>query len=66
MKRSRTVSEGKPTPSLLTVHETATMLRCSDATVYRHVSGGALPAVRVGGMIRIPIEALAPAAREDP
>jgi excisionase family DNA binding protein len=68
MKQSRTASEperGKPISALLTVNETATMLRCSPATIYRHANDGALPAVRVGGLIRIPIEALAPAGREN-
>lgn len=38
---------------LLTVQETAALLKVSDGTVRRHVAAGRLPAVRVGRLIRI-------------
>lgn len=70
MEGSGTVSKPEPAPVLLTVGEAAAVLRCSPATVYRHVGsgvlpavrGGVLPAVRVGGLIRVPPSALAPFA----
>jgi excisionase family DNA binding protein len=34
-------------PYLLTVNEVATMLRCSRASVYRKISAGQIPAVRL-------------------
>lgn len=52
--------------SYLTVTEVATALRTDRGTVYRHVRAGRLAAVRFGGAIRIPVDALeeflAPAA----
>ena len=56
----------EPVAALLTVEETAAVLRCSPATVYRHVGTGVLPALRVGGLIRVPPSALAPAAAGSP
>ena len=38
---------------LLTVQETATLLKVSDGTVRRHAAAGRLPGVRVGRLIRI-------------
>jgi excisionase family DNA binding protein len=46
------------TPSLLSVAETARILRISRATAYRLVSTGELPAVRVGGQYRVDQDAL--------
>jgi excisionase family DNA binding protein len=43
---------------LLTVQETAALLKVSDGTVRRHVATGRLPAVRVGRLIRIRREAV--------
>ncbi len=43
---------------LLTVQETAALLKVSDGTVRRHVAAGRLPAVRVGRLIRIRREAV--------
>ena len=40
-------------PELHTVSEVATRLRLSDATVRRLVHSGEIPALRVGGSIRI-------------
>lgn len=38
---------------LLTVHETATMLRLSPKTVRQYINTGRLPAVRVGRRVRV-------------
>lgn len=38
---------------LLTVNETAEMLRISPGTVRRHVASGKLPAVRIGRAVRL-------------
>jgi excisionase family DNA binding protein len=38
-------------PALLTVDETAELLRCSKASIYRRVSAGELPAVRLTGRV---------------
>jgi excisionase family DNA binding protein len=43
---------------LLTVHETATMLKLNPETVRRHIASGRLSAVRVGRRVRIPREAV--------
>jgi len=43
---------------LLTVAEAASILRISRATAYRLVESGELPAVKVGGSIRVGREAL--------
>lgn len=43
---------------LLTVKETAEMLRISPGTVRRHVASGKLPAVRIGRSIRIERDAV--------
>ncbi len=37
----------------MTVPEVAAALRISEASAYRHVQNGLLPAVRVGGVIRV-------------
>ena len=42
----------------LTVAEVARLLRLSRNTVYRLVATGAIPAVRVGGGIRVPLAML--------
>ena len=36
-------------PEVLTVKEAATALRCSEATMYKHVQGRDIPAVKCGG-----------------
>lgn len=46
-------SEGPPEPSLLTVRETALILRVCTATVYASIERGELPHVRIGNSIRI-------------
>ncbi len=43
---------------LLTVNETADILRVSTRTVYKFVKNGKIPSVRVGTAIRIPKEEL--------
>ncbi len=49
--------EQVPTASrYLTVSEVAALLRVSNMTVYRLVSSGALPAVRVGRSVRLRAE----------
>jgi excisionase family DNA binding protein len=40
-------------PNLLTTAEAARVLRCSRGTVYRLIDEGKLPALRVGGRLRI-------------
>ncbi|MGH9047284.1 MAG: helix-turn-helix domain-containing protein [Acidimicrobiales bacterium] len=46
-------SNGELAARLLTVNEVATALRVSNMTVYRLVSAGELPAVRVGRCVRL-------------
>ncbi|MGH9045102.1 MAG: helix-turn-helix domain-containing protein [Acidimicrobiales bacterium] len=46
------------TERLLTVTEVAEMLRVSKMTVYRLVSAGTLPSLRVGRSVRIRAEAV--------
>jgi excisionase family DNA binding protein len=41
------------TSRLLTIMETAERLRVSRVTVYRHIRSGELPALRVGGQLRV-------------
>jgi excisionase family DNA binding protein len=43
---------------LLTVKETADMLRVSPGTIRRHIASGKLPAVRIGRAIRIERDAV--------
>ena len=43
---------------LLTVQETAQMLRVHPMTVRRYISSGRLTAVRIGRRIRVPLEAV--------
>ena len=43
---------------LLTVHETATMLKINPETVQRYIASGRLPAVRVGRRVRVHKEAI--------
>ena len=56
-KRSRSHDGGKSTFThtrpLLSVRETAERLNVSVATVRRYIRDGRLPAVRVGGVVRI-------------
>lgn len=42
-------------PELLTVHEVAELLRCSEDTVRRRIGSGELPAVRTGTGPRTPL-----------
>lgn len=44
--------------TLLTVEEVARLLRLAPKTVYRYVAQGILPAVRIGGTVRIPRDEL--------
>jgi len=44
--------------TLLTPNETAALLKISRPSVYRHIASGTLPAVRVGGQLRIPSDQL--------
>ncbi len=44
---------------LLTVQETASLLRVSPMTIRRYISSGRLPAVRIGRGVRVPRESLA-------
>jgi excisionase family DNA binding protein len=41
------------TPTLLSVRDVAAHLRVSRATAYRLIHAGELPAVRVGGQLRV-------------
>lgn len=45
-------------PRLLTVTETADLARVAKTTVYRWIRAGELPAIRLGGSIRIPRDEL--------
>jgi excisionase family DNA binding protein len=47
------MAERAARPSYLTVAEVAEMLRVSNMTVYRLISAGSLPAVRVGKSYRL-------------
>jgi excisionase family DNA binding protein len=44
---------------LLTVREVAEALRLSRGSIYRKIRGGELPAVYIGGTVRVPSGALA-------
>ena len=46
------------TPILLSIGETADALRVSKPTVYRLIERRELPAVRVGGQLRVDLAAL--------
>jgi len=52
------------TPRYLSPAEAAELFGVKRETIYRHVRSGTLPAVRLGGLVRIPADALA-AALED-
>jgi excisionase family DNA binding protein len=43
---------------VLTVTEAAALLRISRSAAYRRVDDGTLPVVRLGGRLRVPVEAL--------
>jgi excisionase family DNA binding protein len=49
-------SDRTPRDQYLTVSEVAAALRVSNMTVYRLVSSGELPAVKVGRCLRLPVE----------
>ena len=42
--------------TLLSVEETATMLRVHSRTILRRVNDGTIKSIRIGGIIRIPRE----------
>jgi len=44
---------------LLTIRQVMSRLQVADETIYRYIKAGKLRAVRVGGLWRIPEEALA-------
>jgi len=46
------------TPAVLTVKETAELLRVSLPTVYSQLRSGELPSVRIGVQLRVPRAAL--------
>lgn len=50
-----TINEG----DLMTPSEVASIMRVSKSTVYRWVDDGTLPAMRIGGVVRIYASALA-------
>ncbi len=43
---------------VLTVVEAAALLRISRSAAYRRVEDGTLPVLRLGGRLRVPVEAL--------
>ncbi len=45
-------------PALLNAGETATLLNISRSMVYKLIAEGALPAVRIGTLVRIPAAGL--------
>ena len=47
-----------PSPKLLTVRQTAAALSVGVRTVWRQISTGELPCVRIGKAVRIPVEAV--------
>jgi excisionase family DNA binding protein len=47
------MAENRVRPAFLTVAEVADMLRVSNMTVYRLITAGSLPAVRVGKSYRL-------------
>ena len=47
------------TEAVYTVREVADLLRCSTQTIYRSIDAGQLPAVRLMGVVRVPVHALA-------
>lgn len=44
--------------AVYTVREVADLLRCSPQTVYRSIDAGQLPAVRLMGVVRVPVAAI--------
>lgn len=44
--------------SLLTIQQVMSRLQIADETVYRYIKSGKLRAIRIGGLWRIPSEAL--------
>jgi excisionase family DNA binding protein len=49
---------GAPPPSLLTVQEASDLCRVAPATLRRAIARGEVDALRIGRVIRVPIEAL--------
>jgi len=45
-------------PLLLRPSETAQMIGISRSRVYELISSGVLPSIRVGGVVRVPVDAL--------
>ena len=54
----RSVREHPKVPDLLTVEETADLLRLSSSKVYALVAGGELDAYSLGKAIRVPLTAI--------
>ena len=52
-----------PAPTFYTVEEAAHELGCARSTVYRFMDAGIIRSVKVGGLRRIPVDALAELAR---
>ncbi|MDP9365277.1 MAG: helix-turn-helix domain-containing protein [Chloroflexota bacterium] len=51
---AQTIDRPAQTPRMLTIDEAAAVLRMHRVTVYRHVNGGRLPSVKVGGRRLVP------------
>ena len=58
MSRETHARERQQTPVLLTVNETAALLRCNPWTVYHLARQGELPGRKIGGMWRFHRETL--------
>lgn len=43
---------------LLTVKETASLLKVAPVTVRRYIAGGRLPVVRIGGIVRVEMQSV--------
>jgi len=48
----------QPDTKLFTVQQVMSQLQVADETIYRYIKSGQLRAIRVGGLWRIPSEAL--------
>ena len=51
---AKTIEATAQAPRMLTIDETAALLRLHRVTVYKHVSGGRLPSVKIGGRRLVP------------
>ena len=57
----KTANQGTPAstePTVLTVRETQKLLRLSHNAVYSGIASGAIPSIRVGRKILVPLKAL--------